>query len=69
MFVVQFILGEYYLLLFFTKVNKSTESASSAQENSPHPQPQAREEPHSTPPVGAVPSQNHPPSIFLRPSE
>ena len=69
MFVVHFILGEYYLLLFFTKVNKSIESASSAQENSPHLQPKAKEEPRTTPPIGSVPSQNHPPSISLRPSE
>ena len=55
MFVVHFILGEYYLLLFFTKVNKSIESTSSAQENSSHLQPKAREEPHSTPPVGSAP--------------
>ena len=61
MFVVHFILGEYYLLLFFTKVNKSIESASSAQENSPHLQPKAREERRTTRPIGSVPFQNHPP--------
>ena len=64
MFVVHFILGEYYLLLFFTKVNKSIESASSAQESSPHLQPKAKEEPRTTLLVGSVPSQNPPPSIF-----
>lgn len=69
MFVVHFILGEYYLLLFFTKVDKSIESTSSAQENSPHLQPKAKEEPRTTLPVDTVPSQNHPPSISIRPSE
>ena len=69
MFVVHFILGEYYLLLFFTKVNKSIESASSAQENSPHLQPKAKEEPLTTLPVDAVPSQKHPSYISLWPSE
>ena len=69
MFVVHFILGEYYLLLFFTKVNKSIESASSAQENSPHLQSKAKDEPRTTLSVDAVPSQHHPSSISLRPSE
>lgn len=69
MFVVHFILGEYYLLLFFTKVNKSIESASSAQENSPHLQPKAKEEPRTTLARRRSPIPESPSSISLRPSE